>query len=325
MPLLSLVRYASECLEGQFDERGLALQDVVNELGRRLDYQVVNGRYRGTPNQVGFDGLWTDPLGYTIVVEVKSSDVHRFDIDAIARYREQLVESGDLVLGESSVLIVVGRENTGGLEAEIRGSRSGWDTRLISVDGLVRLATAFADTANSDEARILYEVVRPRQFTRVDTLIDLVVSSSVTLPFPEPGSEGTDRVDFRSQCFDRIQASLGAVLRRETQTIHVSEDGGIAVMCAVSREYPDGGYWFGFHPSQLSTLQEAQSANVAFGCGTAERIFMFPLGDWIQWLPDLWKSARGHWHVRIEPSGAGWLLRRSGGREAIDISQYELS
>ena len=39
----------------------------------------------------------------------------------------------------SSILIVVGRDDTGELEAQVRGSRHAWDIRLISADALVKL------------------------------------------------------------------------------------------------------------------------------------------------------------------------------------------
>jgi hypothetical protein len=50
-----------------------------------------------------------------------------------------LITSGQLKEDQSSILIVVGREDTGDLEAQIRGSRHAWDVRLISVDALLRL------------------------------------------------------------------------------------------------------------------------------------------------------------------------------------------
>ena len=37
------------------------------------------------------------------------------------------------------MLLIVGRQDTGDLEAQIRGSRHAWDIRIISVDALLRL------------------------------------------------------------------------------------------------------------------------------------------------------------------------------------------
>jgi hypothetical protein len=82
------------------------LQDIVNELGRRLEYDVTNGCYQGTPNAVGFDGIWCDPSGYRLVIEVKMTDAYRLSLDTIARYRDQLLSQGTLAR-PCSILIFV--------------------------------------------------------------------------------------------------------------------------------------------------------------------------------------------------------------------------
>jgi hypothetical protein len=56
-----LASYIEHCLSVSFPKGGLVFQDLVNELGRRLDYKVSNGRYQGTINAIGFDGIWTSP------------------------------------------------------------------------------------------------------------------------------------------------------------------------------------------------------------------------------------------------------------------------
>ena len=72
-----LSEYVDQCLSGRFDKSGIVLQDLVNELGRRLDYKVINGRYQGTTNAIGFDGIWIAPEGHTIIAEVKTTDAYR--------------------------------------------------------------------------------------------------------------------------------------------------------------------------------------------------------------------------------------------------------
>jgi hypothetical protein len=64
-PSESLFNYARHCLENTFDKSGIVLQDIVNELGRRLVFDVENGLYQGKKTAVGFDGIWrsqTDPI-----------------------------------------------------------------------------------------------------------------------------------------------------------------------------------------------------------------------------------------------------------------------
>lgn len=46
--------------------------------------KVTDGRYRGVKGQVGFDGLWMSVDGRAIVIEVKTTDAYRIDLDRIA-------------------------------------------------------------------------------------------------------------------------------------------------------------------------------------------------------------------------------------------------
>ncbi len=39
-----IASYAQHCLSDRFNKSGMVLQDLVNELGKRLDYDVRNGR-----------------------------------------------------------------------------------------------------------------------------------------------------------------------------------------------------------------------------------------------------------------------------------------
>ena len=44
----TLVEYASYCLSKPFTNGPYLLQDTVNEIGRRLGFEVKNGRYTGS-------------------------------------------------------------------------------------------------------------------------------------------------------------------------------------------------------------------------------------------------------------------------------------
>src|SRR5262245_5804856 len=103
----ALAAYADYCLGNAFSKGGQVLQDLVNELGRRLEYDVTNGRYQGTTHAVGFDGVWRDPSGYGLVVEVKTTDAYRLSLDTVARYRDLLLAQG-ILAKPCSILIVVG-------------------------------------------------------------------------------------------------------------------------------------------------------------------------------------------------------------------------
>jgi hypothetical protein len=124
VPSSVLRQYAIECLEGAFPESGLALQEVVNEVGHRLGFEVEHGRYRGTPGAVGFDGIWALTDSRAIIIEVKTTDAYRIDLDVLAGYRRALNAAGKLKEDSSSILIIVGRR----IQATLRHKFEGRDT-----------------------------------------------------------------------------------------------------------------------------------------------------------------------------------------------------
>lgn len=108
VPSSYLIRYADESLKQKFEGNGFALQDVVNETGRRLGFRVENGRYRGVQGQIGHDGLWKSSENNFIVIEVKTTDAYRIRLNTLAKYRRELIKSGFLSEERSSILIIVG-------------------------------------------------------------------------------------------------------------------------------------------------------------------------------------------------------------------------
>ncbi len=66
-------RYIDECLNKGFTNSGLILQDLVNEIGRRLGFTIESGYYRGGGSKIGFDGLWKAKDGFSFVIEVLNS------------------------------------------------------------------------------------------------------------------------------------------------------------------------------------------------------------------------------------------------------------
>ena len=155
----------------------MVLQDLVNEMGRRLDFKVTNGRYQGTTGEIGFDGLWKGPEGNDLIVEVKTTDAYRISLDTIAAYRTRLQEQGT-VGKNTSILLIVGREDTGELEAQVRGSRHAWDMRLMSIDGLVSLVKLKETTEASATRAKIRGVPVPMEYTKLDSLIDVIFSAA---------------------------------------------------------------------------------------------------------------------------------------------------
>src|SRR4029077_11241915 len=218
-----LAKYADDCLKDKFDGSGLALQDIINQVGARLGFKVDQGRYRGTPGEIGFDGLWHAPDENCIVVEVKTTDAYRIDLDTVAVYRRKLIAEKKLAEGKSSILIIVGRNDTGDLEAQVRGSRHAWDIRMISIDFLLRLMRLKEELGDPKIISKIRRVLMPQEFTKVDGIIDLVFSATEEVKKDDELSAGgvEDEEDsekkhpkfvplnFRDACAGRVQAKLG--------------------------------------------------------------------------------------------------------------------
>jgi len=341
IPKSQIEQYCQECLEKGFKDSGLALQDLVNEVGRRLDFKVLHGRYRGVRNDIGYDGLWTSPKAQSIVVEVKTTDAYRMDLSVLARYREALIRERNLEEGTTSILIVVGREDTGDLEAQIRGSRYAWDIRVISVDSLLRLLAIKEEIEDPGIGMRIRSILIPREYTRVDAIIDVMFSTAEDILQEEsstevPSADKTDSnadggrgppVNFHSAVAEVLSRHLDITLIRKSRAIFISPDEAVACVCAVSRKYEtanDAGYWFAIHPHQLATLREYSRGFLGFGCGSKDSVLLFEIRDFEAHLDSLNKTIKTdgsyYWHVHFHHRSNRWFLHLKAGAPAADVS-----
>ena len=106
-----IAAWITQCLENRFTDFGFVVQDIVNEIGRRLNFEVTHGVYRGHSNE-GYDGLWQIPSGGAILVESKSSTAYSINLTRIADYRKQVAPNLELTPEDISILLVIGSEDT---------------------------------------------------------------------------------------------------------------------------------------------------------------------------------------------------------------------
>jgi hypothetical protein len=345
VPVDALAGYADYCLGTAFPRSGQVLQDLVNELGRRLEYDVTNGRYQGATNAVGFDGIWRDPSGHGLVVEVKTTDAYRLSLDTVARYRDRLLAQGELAT-PCSILIVVGRTDTGELEAQVRGSRHAWDMRLISVDALVNLVR-IKESADSQETMAkIRRLLTPLEYTRLDALVDVVftttqdvetaVSAETGTPLESESQEQTGAAE-RAWEFtpsaviqdirERIVASLGHQLGvrfvKQSRALYWDAERCQRVACTVSKRYANQGsvkYWYAYHPQWHAFLQEGEHRFFVLGCTDLDVAFALPVAVISDHLEEFHttekKDGSGHYyHIKVVDEGAGQYalqLPRSG-------------
>lgn len=355
-----LADYVKHCLSSKFDKGGMVLQDLINEFGRRLDYDVRNGRYQGTANAIGFDGIWTGPDGHSIVIEVKTTDAYRISLDMLAGYRDRLIGAKEIGT-ETSILLVVGRQDTGELEAQVRGSRHAWDVRIVSAESLIKLVQLKENSEDPETVRKIRSVLLPVEYTRIDRLVDVLFTTAVdtqssvdepelvepvqaqvaTQPTPPTttgpsGWEFTDPLSLNAKRDEIVRAlgrRFGEPLIRSTRALYWSRDRHARAICTISKRYekrPSVPYWYAYHPAWDDFLSGTDNPNgvLVLGCMDLPFAFAIPRDDIFAVLDKLHTTTteRGHyWHLHIaeEVQGRFELVIPRG--EYLSLDRYKLS
>src|SRR5699024_3317260 len=161
-----------------------------------------------------------------------TTDAFRIKLDTIATYRKELILSNKIEDNKSSIIIVVGREDTGGLEAEVRGSRHAWDVRLISIDSLIQLLKLKEAFNDSKTFKQINSILRPIEYTKVDKLIELISTTADDLDNEsieeceivcdeeidyDTKNEKLKSEELRNICIKNIEISKDVNLKKETR------------------------------------------------------------------------------------------------------------
>ena len=336
-----LGKYLIECLDKSFTDSGLVLQEIVNELGTRLNCVVENGLYRGKSTAIGFDGIWKYPDGYSIVVEVKTTDAYAINLETIASYRTKLIEKGE-INNNSSILIVVGRNDTGGLEAQVRGSRYAWDVRIISAEALLKLVLTKEDADNTTTIEKIRQLLIPQELTKLDFIVDLLATTADDIKLSAEDDDAIQDetnnqkegkkltpVSFNDEVAKKVSAHLDVGLKKKTKSLFVSKDGTTAVLCLASKAYEKPNktfYWYAFHPHQKTALEEYDNAYVTFGCGSAEQVLLFPVSWILDKLSDMnttENEIRKYWHVQFIKNEENKMMTNfKASTTSHDVTEY---
>ncbi len=350
VPFELLKQFSENCLSEKFDDSGFALQDVINQIGSRLGFDVTNGLYRGRKNKIGFDGIWKSNEDFSIIVEVKTTDAYRINLDTIAKYRNKLIEQRQINKTNSSILIIVGRQDTGDLEAQIRGSRHAWDIRLLSTDSLLQLLALKEKLNDTKTIQQINELLKPKEYTRIDKLIDLIFLTSKDLEIEDSveseeilGEEKeitendspktkASPVNFHNECLEKVQSKLEINLIKQTRISYSNKEKSTGLICSISKPHKQGQfkkYWFAFHPHQQDFLKEFNNSFIAYGCGSPDNTILIPFEEFEPFVKNFWTTSnndRIYWHVVIHQRLDKLLLAQPVIERGatIDITKFKI-
>lgn len=151
-----------ECLRESGTQYARALQDLVNYVGHFLGFEVEHGRYKGTTNNIGHDGLWTSPTGFYVVVETKTTEQFHIKTSALTGYVNELISEQQIPNWQDAMgLYVIGDpdEEVKQLEHSIIAENKTDQLRTISVDALLSLAELLSEYEVNHEDALA--VLRP--------------------------------------------------------------------------------------------------------------------------------------------------------------------
>lgn len=345
-----LERFVAECLEASFDDSGFVLQDLANEIGRRLEFEVEPGVYRGRRGTTGFDGIWKGGAGLEFLIEVKTTDTYNAQLDQIEGYRRELIQQERLGV-DSSILFVVGRQDTGAVEAQIRGSRYAWTMRVIGASSLIRLMKVKVNSESNRIVRRIQAVLRPLEYTRIDGIVDLVFDAAEeAAAAPEeppisttsqqevqidpetrrsPSSTPSKEIELlREQAAEVISAKLGVQLTRRRRSLFATPDDSVHAVLAISKRYDRDyqAYWYGFYDVHLEYLKESRAGYLALGALDTRKVYCIPR-DVIEPLLSRMKTTvrdegQMYWHIATKLVGEECRLIVAG--EEISLTEYEI-
>jgi hypothetical protein len=340
VPSNLLKNFINDCLSTKFEESGYALQDIINQVGIRLGFIVEQGLYRGKPKEIGYDGIWDSEEQHSIIVEVKTSDIFRINLDTLASYRNDLIERKRINKDKSSILIIVGRDDTGDLEAQIRGSKHAWDIRLISIETLINLLILKETLNDRKTIQQINQLLKPNEFTRIDKLIELIFLTSKDIQLETTDQEAEKinlgskliRSRFHEQCIGKIQNHLKINLIKQSRVSYTNEVKSLGVICSVSKAHDQGkneNYWFSLYPHQIEFLSEYPEGFVAYGCGSADTIVLIPfleLKKMVKYFLKTENEERLYYHIAILKRDNRLLLQqpKNSRKLQLDITKYQI-
>jgi len=187
-----LKRYIDQCLARSEERYVRALQDLVNHMGRLLEFDVTFGPYEWLPGQIAFNGRWESTWGPNIIIEIRKREVYSPYRPTLSRVIEQLIDDGEIPSWNLAVgLYVIARPRVHftHLEKAILEHVQAHQLRIASLDSLFTLADL--KHRNKLSHQDVLTVLRSSSPT-TNWLIELVKRLAERAPEPAPAASAAE-------------------------------------------------------------------------------------------------------------------------------------
>lgn len=167
--------YLHEAIEGTEQHHNQALQDLVNNIGRRLGFEVEYGVYQGRTDTIGFDGHWTSTATEDdthLVVETKKSTAYSIDPGQAGGYMDELTSEEDIDRSQVYGLYVIGDGDVETVAQTVFGSQYRDRMRVITAQRLLDLLEIQEDSGLRHDQVV--DVLLPINAVDVGQLVGLI-------------------------------------------------------------------------------------------------------------------------------------------------------
>ena len=255
----------------------------------------------------------------------------------------------------------MGREDTGELESQVRGSSCAWDIRLISADALGKLVEMKEDAEGPEIAQRIRSLLVPREYTRLDGMIDVMFTTAKGAadavketvgpeadadPNHGPTAVGVEQSEktwqftdsevlraLRERIIGAVGHAQGVKFLRKSGALYWNADHDKRVACTLSKEYEQKAasghrYWYGYHENWDEFLAAGSVSLIVLGCVDAPFAFAIPRTALSPVLPHLDTTVRStgkYWHLRLARTPSGhFALIQAPGSEPFTIDAYKI-
>jgi hypothetical protein len=206
-----------ESLRGSDSYHNRALQDIVNNIGSRLGFEVEYGAYKPSSGNPSHDGLWVsnqlESEEVYLVVESKKSTTYTIDPEhQPGSYMEYLVDERGISPDQVYGLIVAGDDRKlDSLVHSVRGSEYRNRVRVITCDRLFELLS-MQEQSELSHGQVA-QVLLPMDTVNVGSLVDLM--NRIVKESPGGGGSGSDdtppeSADFWDACREQAGVNRNA-------------------------------------------------------------------------------------------------------------------
>ncbi|MDC0398686.1 hypothetical protein OAN59_03205 [Alphaproteobacteria bacterium] len=271
------------------------------------------------------------------------------NLNTIMDYGEKLERDGKSSLSIYG-LIVVGRGDTGDLEAQIRGSKHAWNMRLISIEALSRLLFLKTELEDETFSYKVNQILKPIEYTRVDEIIGILFDThhamekiNIAEVNDEDIAPDSDEHDISSKRNDdrkEIALLKNKIIhvfsgnreqnyKKEKGSAFIDEFNKTYVTCSISKRHPikrSYPYWYALRRKHLRRMREVGTGYFIFGFMDREEAYAIPLNiieenlDYLRFTDNGEKDF--YWHIDLIPMSNGMVMRLSSRDDNLNIDNF---